>query len=204
MNLCDLFDELIIGIIDKLSDRDKIKFMITCSRFYYFIDKTKYFDIYDYNKISHLTFIEKFRNIKFYAVNDEIPSNTTHLILSNEYIGSLKNPLPNLKYIKLTNYQYLFLSKKILPHIEIDKNYRNPYINLSQREYFDDTLIGLRPDYIFWRYNYNIKKFDNETNKIINNHTNKKINNNKKHQNNQKQIIPKNIKFPKILSKHKH
>ncbi|AKI79898.1 putative F-box protein [Niemeyer virus] len=106
-NICELFDELLVLIIEHLSDHDKVKFMTTCSRLYHFIDKVNYENIYDYNKIYHLEFTKRFKRIRFHAVNESIPSIITDLTLDEEFSGSLENcKFPRLTYIKLSQNQY--------------------------------------------------------------------------------------------------
>ncbi|AKI79899.1 hypothetical protein [Niemeyer virus] len=121
-NINCLFSELLVIIINLLSDLDKIKFMTTCSRLYYFIDKIHYINIYDYNKICHLNFIDRFKRIRFHAVNsDSIPSIVTDLILDNNFTGSLKTcNLSKLLYIKLNFHQYKKNRNYISSNVKID------------------------------------------------------------------------------------
>lgn len=96
--------------------------MITCSRLYYFIDKIHYHNVYDYNKISHLSFVDKFKKIRFHAVNARsIPLIVTDLVLDNNFTGSLKTcNLSKLLHIKLNFHQYKKNRNYILPNVKID------------------------------------------------------------------------------------
>ncbi len=142
-NICELFDEILPLIIEYLSDHDKVKFMTTCSRLYYFIDKVYYENIYDYNKIYHLEFTERFKRIRFCAINESIPSVITDLTLDREFTGSLENcKFPRLTYIKLSQSQYDTNKNYIPSNIEID--IPNPFKNFHFTEFdmsklFDDS-----------------------------------------------------------------
>lgn len=119
-NICDLFDDVILEIMNLLSDTDKINFMYSCSRFYYFIDLVYYNDIYDYYKIQNISFIDKFKKIRYLAVTDSIPSVVTHLELDKSFMGSLENcQLPKLSCLKLTQSQYDSFKMYISPTVEI-------------------------------------------------------------------------------------
>ncbi|AHA45704.1 hypothetical protein HIRU_S798 [Hirudovirus strain Sangsue] len=121
-NINCLFNELLVIIIDFLSDHDKIKFITTCSRLYWFIDKIHYNSVYDYNKISHLSFVDKFKRIRFHAVNaGSIPSIVTDLVLDNNFTDSLKTcNLSKLLRIKLNFHQYKKNRNYILSNVKID------------------------------------------------------------------------------------
>lgn len=48
--------ENILLIFNFLNDKDKIHFLMTCKKYYYFyIDEIEFNDIYDYNKIKKIT-----------------------------------------------------------------------------------------------------------------------------------------------------
>lgn len=143
-NICELFDELFLLIIEHLSDHDKVKFMTTCSRLYYFIDKVYYENIYDYKKIYHLGFVEKFKRIRFHAVDKSIPSVITDLTLDGQFTGSLENcDFPRLTYIKLSQSQY-----------DTNKNYISSNIEIDIPNPFKNFLIKFDMEKLFDRNNY--------------------------------------------------
>ncbi|AKI79897.1 hypothetical protein QJ850_gp802 [Acanthamoeba polyphaga mimivirus] len=128
-----------------LSDIDKMNLMFCCSRFYYFIDLVYYNDIYDYYKVQNLSFVDKFKKIRYLAINDSIPSVITHLELDKSFVGSLKNcQLPRLSHIKLTQSQYNSFKEYISLTVEID--YSRPptyfkYIGWDIETYSNPNVI---------------------------------------------------------------
>ncbi|AAV50439.1 putative F-box protein [Acanthamoeba castellanii mimivirus] len=150
-NICELFDDVILEIMNLLSDTDKINFMFCCSRFYYFIDLVYYNDIYDYYKIQNVSFINKFKKIRYLAVTDTIPSVITHLELDKSFVGSLENcQLPKLSCLKLTQLQYDSFKIYISPAVKIDILKLPTYLK-----------------YIDLDYSWDIETYSNSNNVIV-------------------------------------
>lgn len=88
LNICDLYDDVIINIMEFLSDKDKINLLFLNKRILELMDKIHYNDFYQYDKIKHLSFYHRFKKISYIAINDNIPDEVTHLTLTGIFIDT--------------------------------------------------------------------------------------------------------------------
>ncbi|QGR54178.1 fnip repeat-containing protein [Moumouvirus maliensis] len=87
--------------IKLLDDKSKISFISTCQKTRTFLKNPyctfTFDDIYRYNKVKHLNYLNKFSKIKYISINSKkkIPNNVTHLILSENFKQPIYGYIPN-------------------------------------------------------------------------------------------------------------
>ena len=93
-----IFDKLnqdtILHILFYLSDYDKICFTSIEQEMNLLKYHIKFYDIYQYDKIKHLSFIKNFQQIHYFSNDTNIPNNITHLIFGGCFNKEIKNCIP--------------------------------------------------------------------------------------------------------------
>ncbi len=101
-----LCTDVIVHMMDYLSDIDKINFLKTCSSFYNRRFCVKFNDFHSFNKVRDLDYSENFKrivftktknNVKSFTLNnsyDRIPIDAKHLVIGKLFKLSLKNIIP--------------------------------------------------------------------------------------------------------------
>ncbi|AEX61128.1 putative F-box and FNIP repeat-containing protein [Megavirus courdo7] len=87
--------DVLLLIFDLLSDRDKIRFTMINRFMSQYINYIIYTDLHEYERIRFLPFKNNFRRLSFKPRYDIIPPIITDLIIGKDYVGSLKNAIPN-------------------------------------------------------------------------------------------------------------
>ncbi|AEQ32616.1 hypothetical protein [Megavirus chiliensis] len=87
--------DVLLLIFDLLSDRDKIRFTMINQFMSQYINYIIYTDLHEYERIRFLPFKNNFRRLSFKPRYDIIPPVITDLIIGKDYVGSLKNAIPN-------------------------------------------------------------------------------------------------------------
>ncbi|QTF49327.1 FNIP repeat-containing protein [Acanthamoeba polyphaga mimivirus] len=107
MNIVEILcTDVIVYMMDYLSDIDKINFLKTCSSFYNHRFCVKFNDFHSFDKIRDLDYSENFKrivftktknNVKSFTLNnsyDRIPIDAKHLVIGKLFKLSLKNIIP--------------------------------------------------------------------------------------------------------------
>ncbi|QGR54356.1 f-box repeat-containing protein [Moumouvirus maliensis] len=92
MNLSILNDDIIMYIMNYLSDRDKIIFGSINRYMRFFLDKLYYTELRDYEVIKKLHYLERFKRIIYKFKNKPIPNIVTDLIIKCSNVKNLIIP----------------------------------------------------------------------------------------------------------------
>ncbi len=135
-----LCTDVIVHMMDYLSDIDKINFLKTCSSFYNHRFCVKFHDFHLYDKICNLDFKKNFKrivytkiksNTKFFILKnsyDRIPMDIKHLIIGDLFKISLENIIP-----------------KGITHLTIEKKYN---VKINPGEIPDTvTYLNIKSDF---------------------------------------------------------
>nr|AEX62375.1 putative F-box and FNIP repeat-containing protein [Moumouvirus Monve] len=97
MAIFQTLDDNIIGyILSFVQDHDKLNFISTCQDSKKLLLKNIYYDnIYDYDEVKHLSYINQIKNISYYAFKKNIPKITTHLTFSYNFNEPLQECIPD-------------------------------------------------------------------------------------------------------------
>ncbi|AEQ33042.1 FNIP repeat protein [Megavirus chiliensis] len=89
-----LNDDVIMYILEYLNDMDKIRFLSVDSKLHGFINNTWFNEIYDYKLIIKLSYLDRFKYIKFETNSTNIPKRITHLTFKDNFNQDIKNCIP--------------------------------------------------------------------------------------------------------------
>ncbi|AEX62162.1 putative F-box and FNIP repeat-containing protein [Megavirus vitis] len=96
-----LNDDIIMNIMNYLSDRDKIIFASINHNMRFFLDKSYYTELYNYEHVKKLDYVERFKRVSYKlsnGSNKSIPKIVTDLIIKCGHYNNLVIPT-HIKYL---------------------------------------------------------------------------------------------------------